>query len=242
MSTFKRFREMALDLVTISAASWALILLGVKGCEGIAFSPDVGPSPDRLIGDWERLAAGGHRSGPPVAQATITVFFDYQCPSCRRLIPTIEKAAARFRNDLAVVLRHWPLSYHLGAYPAARAAECAAAQGGFERFHQWLIKDSEWFQSPVFSFLEYAKTSEFFHHEEFERCASDREPHPKVDQDIAAAKSFGARGTPAVLVNGIYLGSMPDSAALDELIQEALRTGISTSPDRVGGVPHGAIP
>ena len=57
---------------------------------------------------------------------------------------------------------------------------------------------------------------------EFERCLGDSKMSRLIEGDIAAIKELGATGVPMLLVDDILLGSVPDSAALFELVQERL--------------------
>lgn len=90
---------------------------------------------------WHRFAdSGGHRIGPSSAKVTVTVFTDFECPACRRFTESaLAGARASFHDRLRVVIRHWPLSSHRFAVPAARAAECASAHNRFVPFHDLLF-------------------------------------------------------------------------------------------------------
>ncbi len=125
-----------------------------------------------------------------------------------------------------MVFRHWPLAYHVHAYSAARAVECAADQGGFVDFHRLLLSTTDWFDEPLGSFLELAEASGVKDLEVFGACIETRGPHPEIEADVSAARSFDARGTPAVLVNELYLGSVPfEPERLVDFIREALKGG-----------------
>lgn len=93
---------------------------------------------DRAIDGWERLAADGHRIGPWEAAVTILEWGDYECPFCRRLDPGIRAVLREHPRSVALVYRHFPMSYHEHAYRAARLAECAAALGRFAEAHEAL--------------------------------------------------------------------------------------------------------
>ena len=50
---------------------------------------------------------------------TLVEFTDFECPYCRRLHPVLRAAEQEHAGKLAVVRRMMPLSFHLGATPAA---------------------------------------------------------------------------------------------------------------------------
>jgi protein-disulfide isomerase len=178
-----------------------------------------GPEPDRDVEAWDSLTSRGLWKGPREAEILFVVFSDYQCPACRRLAPRLNALMERFPGRLAVVYRHWPLKYHRSAYAAARAAECAGEQGKLEPFHDELFESSEWLEGvSEEGFRKIATDLMIEDIEGFSRCTEVSTPHPWIEQDIAAANAFGARGTPALVVNGRYLGSIPDSVWLDNLL------------------------
>jgi protein-disulfide isomerase len=95
--------------------------------------------PPVMVDDWGPLVAAGHRIGPSNAVVTILEFGDFECPVCgsyqqTTLAPFLLENA----TTAALVYRHWPLSYHRFAMPAARASECAARQGAFPAYHHEL--------------------------------------------------------------------------------------------------------
>lgn len=93
------------------------------------------------VKDWSAQVSGGHRKGVVGAPVTFVVYGDFECPYCAILAQTVLPAiAARYPNDVAVLFRHWPLDNHRYALPAARASECAAAQGKFHEYHDELYR------------------------------------------------------------------------------------------------------
>ena len=120
-----------------------------------ATMPD--PTPPVPVRDWERVASGGHRMGHVNAPVTIVEFADFQCPACRRFATEIfPMLQAQFGDQMALVFRHWPLPNHPYSYDAARAAECAAAQGRLEAFHDLVFSQRD--SLEVEPFRRFART------------------------------------------------------------------------------------
>jgi protein-disulfide isomerase len=55
----------------------------------------------------------------------------------------------------------------------------------------------------------------------FTACTSRQTRVPAIDQGTAAAIRLHAEGTPALIINGNLLASLPDSAALDGMLSQA---------------------
>src|SRR5690606_16614226 len=69
--------------------------------------------------------------GPKDAKVTIVAFSDFECPFCARANPTLQQILDTYKDDVRIVFRHLPLSFHRNAKPAAEAAMAAHEQGKF---------------------------------------------------------------------------------------------------------------
>ncbi len=174
------------------------------------------------IPDWRDYLDAGHRLGPADAPVTILEFADYECPFCRTFQETLNAAEARYPGKIAVVYRNWPLAMHRFAYPAARAAECAARQGKFWQYHDLLFaeQDSLGFKS----FTDFARDAAVQDSAAFAACARASAPVPAIDSDAALAMRLGGQGTPMVIINGVYYRAGIDGARLDSIIHNAAIT------------------
>jgi protein-disulfide isomerase len=76
--------------------------------------------------------------GAPEARLTIVEFFDYRCPYCKQVQPTLE-SLIRENRDVRVILKEYPILGKESAF-AARAALAAVKQGKYEGFHDALLR------------------------------------------------------------------------------------------------------
>ena len=195
-------------------------------------SVNAGPSRGRLLAadsvkDWTKYARQGHRLGVATAAVTIIEFGDFECPVCARFANgPLRAIRTAYPNDVQVIFRHWPLTYHRFAYPAARAAECADHQGRFEQFSSKVYEKQD--SLGLLTFDQYAVASGVPDIAAFHTCNSSSGPIPSIEDDIKAALELGAKGTPTVIVQGLMLSAAPDSVGLDSLVRKALaqRVGI----------------
>lgn len=179
------------------------------------------PHANRSIKDWHTLAHGDGWIGDSTARVTILEFADFQCPFCRRFFSTEQAVRLKHPRDVAVLFRHLPLSYHRSALPAAIAAECAAQQGHFERYHDLLFSVKQPLDSVSFAGL--ALTAGIRDTVRFASCMRDTASAKVIQADVDAAKRIGARGTPTLVINGVMLASMPAPDSLEALIGLAER-------------------
>jgi protein-disulfide isomerase len=174
------------------------------------------------VKDWRKYAVAGHRSGADSAPVTIVEFADFQCPVCRSFNQrALAAILTQYSSKVTLVFRHWPLEIHPFAYAAARASECAAAQGRFAPFRDALYRQQD--SIGVKRFARFAAEVNVPDIGRFTRCSLSKEPVATIDADIAAARELGARGTPTLLVNGLMLPGATDSAHLAQFVQEALK-------------------
>ncbi len=140
--------------------------------------------------------------GAKNAPVTITLFDDFQCPYCARLLPTLDQVLTAYPQQVQLVYKHFPLSMHKFANAAAVASIAARNQGKFWPMHDQL-------------FANYKKLNTTLIRELAESVGLDM---PRFDQDIAnpalqqevaadmqLGGKAGVRGTPAVYINGIQL-------------------------------------
>lgn len=174
-----------------------------------------------LVDDWRAYAVDGHRRGPGDAAVTIVVFSDFQCPACRVLSGYLPALFAEFEGEMATVYRHFPLRNHAHAIPAARAAECAAAQGAFDRFHDALFR---WQDSlGTWSWGRFAEEGAVEDPAVLEQCAAEGTPLPALHRDTVAAGRLRVTGTPTLLVNGRRIPGVPPLDVLREHVAAELR-------------------
>lgn len=133
------------------------------------------------------------RYGSATAKLKLTVFTDYQCPFSARIEPMLEEVRAHYGEDLAVEIRHFPLSRH-----TARAAQCAHEAGRGLEMHRLLmsrqteLEDEKW--------AEYAAELGISA-SAFNSCMDSERAKELVAQDQAMGTKAGVRGTPSLFLH-----------------------------------------
>jgi protein-disulfide isomerase len=196
-----------------------------------------GPEPSQTVRqapifleEWEQVSSTGHRMGPDDAEVTVVVFSDFQCPACGTFaVKTYPQFRDKHPGQVALVFRHWPLRSHRLAYPAARAAECAAAQDRFEEFHDLLFSDQQ--SVGIKPFDVFAREAGVPDLDTFSSCYLRQDPVPAIERDMEMAQQIGGTGTPTVVVNGWSLLGGVGPQLLDSISRQFLRP----TPDQTLG-------
>lgn len=209
-----------LDVLTISVAICALGMSGLAGWRAMNPRPALSlDRPDKRVKNFEDIAAVGHRTGSADPTLTIVEFGDYECGACRASEVHVAAILRKYPHEVAVIRRHYPLNYHPNAYRAARAAECAAEQGKFDDIHPLLYSVSRDDLSAGMTII--AERATMPDLALFEACVTETTKIPAVERDIATANDLGLTGTPMFIVNGMLLGSIPDSLDFEGMLRKA---------------------
>ncbi len=170
---------------------------------------------------WRQYALSDMRIGPSTASVTITEFSDFECPACRRLYGALSSIRARHGGDVAIVYRNYPLyDLHPFARPAAIAAQCAAQQGQFAAYHDYLfehqdsLRNIKWTQ--LATRLGVADTTAFA------TCLVAPATMAKLRRDSLDAAALDIPGTPLVLLNQWLYRGAPSPQVLDSAITREL--------------------
>lgn len=140
--------------------------------------------------------------GPEGAPVHIVEFSDFQCPFCRRVLPTLAALEAKYGQRVHFVYRHLPLSeIHSEARAAAEASECAAEQGKFWPYHDLLFAHPQ--KMSTKELQGYAREAKVPDLGGFTTCLSERRFASRVDGDMEAAKSLGMGGTPSFFIGRV---------------------------------------
>ncbi|MEM7402900.1 MAG: thioredoxin domain-containing protein [Myxococcota bacterium] len=97
--------------------------------------------------------------GKQDAPVSVIVYSDFQCPFCKRSNPMLKQIVndPELKDKVNVVFKHFPLSFHKQAKPAAKASIAAHEQGKFWEFADKLYEDprnltkknfEKWIQDP----------------------------------------------------------------------------------------------
>ncbi len=173
----------------------------------------------------QEVGATGKVLGDPNAPVEVWDFSDFHCPHCRtfatgtarRLIEEYVKP-----GKARLVYKHFIV---LQSYQAANASECAAEQGQFWAYHDYLFQKQETDAPFTPDELKRYARDLGLDTDAFDRCVDSGKYMNVVLKETNEGRRLGVRGTPTIFVNGqlIPRGALwPDlKAAIEKALQEA---------------------
>lgn len=174
--------------------------------------PAIEIDPHVIIGaNSDNGRIGDHIKGRANARVVVIEYGDYQCPGCSTVVKRFNALVEYYGERIGFVFRHFPLSFHTYAEPAARAAEAAGLMGKFWEMHEliyetqriWAYAESDKIDN-VFAGMAAEiglDTTTFMNHYASQAVAD------RVAYDTRMAEKLALRGTPTVIINGEEISS-----------------------------------
>jgi protein-disulfide isomerase len=161
--------------------------------------------------------------GVPLLGATspdvvVVEYFDFNCPFCRKLAPSI-RALLKTDPKVAVVYKDWPIFGGVSVY-AARCALAAQWQGKYEKAHDALISAPRLSQNEqVDETLLHAGIDIGRIHRDLQQHGAEIEA--LLTRNSNEARALGIRGTPGILVAQQTISNIADLADLQAAVSNA---------------------
>ncbi len=162
-----------------------------------------------------------HIRGNKDAKVVLVEYSDFECPFCGRHDPTMQAISKKYGDKVAWVYRHFPLSFHAHAMPAAIASECASEQGKFWEFSDKVFANQDKLTGGA-TYLEQVGKDLGLNMDKYKSCISSQKYLPRIQADQAQGSSYGVDGTPATFVNGQLVSGAVPEASLTAIIDQAL--------------------
>lgn len=205
------------------------------------------PEPDRSK-TYAVPVAGDAFDGPADAKITVVKAYDYACPYCEKVRPTMEELHKKYGNDLRVVYKQ--LVVHPRNAMASALAFCAAGKQGKHKEMDALLWDkgfkarnmdlSDVAADPqaekgqaekpgkCWETAEGCKITVGFAQElqlDVNKFKADMkgECSQIVQTDIKSMQVFGVNGTPGFFINGRFIGGAVPVENFSQLIDEELK-------------------
>ncbi len=194
-----------------------LATVAIIGSAIFLFNKPVAPT--KPIAREELVTPDSFATGNASASAYLVEFSDFQCPACRAFMPVVDELITKYSDKLLFVYRHYPLSQHAFAKPAAMAAEAAGEQGKFWEMSKLLFENQDRFSSSLWENLADELKLD---RTKFDADLTYADLQSKIDRDETTAIRLRLPGTPSFFLNGIQLTlTGPDD--LKKAVEEAVQ-------------------
>ena len=173
-----------------------------------------------------KLSGKEASKGAKNPKVTIIEFSDFQCPFCSRAFATVEGVAEKYKNDVKIVYKNFPLSFHKEAKPAALFAHAVKRLYGDEKFFKLAsilyAKQNEWKADHEAKFEAYAKEigADWA---KVKAEAAKPETEAAVSEDIREAGNHNLRGVPAFFINGKKVGGAKPAEVFESMIESVIK-------------------
>ncbi len=188
--------------------------------------PPVAPEPKADTTTVHKVPVGASPvRGKATALVTIVEFADYQCPYCKRSEATLDQVMNEYVDDVRIVWKDNPLSFHARAEPAMQLAREARAQKGDAAF--WKVHDALFDAQAKLedADLDTIAAAAGLDMPRARRAIGQHLHRDKAAADMDLADDLQASGTPHFFINGRRLvGAQPYEkfkAIIDEEIAHA---------------------
>lgn len=171
-----------------------------------------------------------HVFGNAQAKTVLFEYGDFQCPGCGSLYPYLKTLKEKYKDNLALVFRNFPLtSTHPNALAAATAAGAASKQNKFWEMHNILFDNqTSWSNATVETraqiFEDYASQIGL-NLDQYRQDLTATDVADKIAYDRAIGKKLGVNSTPTLYLNGKKLepAQWNSEAALEATLRAQLK-------------------
>ena len=149
--------------------------------------------------------AEDHWKGPKDARYVHVEYSDFECPFCSKYHETFTQLEKEYEGKMAFVYRHFPLSFHPLAQPAAEASECIASIGGndaFWTFHNDIFSTNPFTLAQLGDFAVKAGVDK----SAFQTCLDSKKFAEKVNAQATEGQTAGVNATPTNVIYDMKTG------------------------------------
>ena len=156
--------------------------------------------------------------GSSKPKITIVEFADFSCPLCKNSFPNIREIGLKYKNDVKIIFRDFPL--YENSINLALATRCAGEQGLF-----WLMHDKLFVQQDKFSLEELPNLANQIGADvnKFNDCLKNEKYLNNIKKDYSDAQVLEVTGTPTWFINGYKIsGDIPNDLFI-QIIEELMK-------------------
>jgi protein-disulfide isomerase len=158
--------------------------------------------------------------GDPHGDVTLVEFFDYRCPYCKEVEPSLEKVLAD-DHHLRFVYKEFPVLGPVST-TAARAALAARKQGKYDAFHRAMMAAKGQISDQTVMDIAGSVGLDIG---QLQRDMASPDVDKTLKADMALADALDISGTPAFIIGNTIIPGAVDLDALKQAIADARKKG-----------------
>jgi protein-disulfide isomerase len=158
--------------------------------------------------------------GNPNGDVTIVEFFDYRCPYCKQVEPSLEALIKEDRN-IRIVYKEFPVLGAASVY-ASRMALAARKQGKYAAFHDAMMATKGQVTEDIV--LKVARLAGV-DIEQAKGDMNDKEIGDLLKRNYSLAETLDIQGTPAFVIGDTLVPGATDVENLKRLVADARKPG-----------------
>lgn len=153
------------------------------------------------------------------APVTILEFSDYECPFCSRVEPTIKQIMDTYPGQVRVAFVNFPLGFHKNAMHAAKTGVAAHNQGKFWPVHEAMFADNKNLSEAS---LRAIAEKHGLDMARYDADIANPATEAFINKGMADAAKHDIKGTPAFLINGVFLSGAQPFDNFKEIIDKEI--------------------
>lgn len=182
-----------------------------------------------------------HVYGNKDAKVIVYEYADFQCPGCGGAFPNLKVLKETYKDSIAFVYRHFPITTaHPHAFAAAAAAEAAGQQGKFWEMHDLIFQSQDTWKNM--SADERQKTFESYARQlslnidQYNTDLTSKKVTDRINFDRSLGLKLGVDSTPTLYINKKIVS---DEATTDLIQQkgEKFAEELNKAITEAGGTP-----
>lgn len=169
---------------------------------------------NQISGGQNQYNAEGENNywtGAAKPKITIVEFADFSCAYCEKSFTTIREIGLKYKNDVKIIFRDYPLQEH--SLDLAMAARCAGEQGLFWLMHDKLFQNQGIYEKNDLINLVKQVGADV---NKFNSCVTNQKYLSQIQKDFDDAQELDITGTPTWFINGYKIeGDIPYKIFVD---------------------------
>ena len=157
--------------------------------------------------------------GNQQAEVIIMEFGDFECPYCAELYPNLLEILVEYEGKVKLVWKDFPIPSHLQARLAALAARCAAEEGKFWEYHDYLFENQENLSRELYNQIALELNLNLA---DFNQCLESQDKIEEIGQGLIDGQNLGIDATPTLFINNRAFNYALTYEELKSVIEEEL--------------------